>query len=134
MTQDPSSQAPARPNPGSTRGLALGLFGGPLAWGIQFAVGYGLTGYACFPHGHPLARMLPGLDWARAACLALNIAAMAAAAAVGWRGWRRWRATRDTAQYRTAFLAACGALTSFGFAIATLFDTVIILGAPACRG
>jgi hypothetical protein len=77
--------------------------------------------------------MIAGLDWARPACLAFNVLAALVAAAAGWTGLRTWRATRN-AQYRTAFLAACGAMTGFGFLVAILFDTVMILGAPACRG
>ena len=123
----------------------FGLVAGPIAWGLQLVMGYGLSGHACFPADHPTAEIIPGWGWTRAACLVINLAAIGVCVAAGWLSLTLWRATRheaegrarrvvDVGDGRTRFSSLCGALTSFGFVLVTLFNTVIILGAPACRG
>jgi hypothetical protein len=122
-----------------------GLIAGPIAWGLQLVAGYGLSGHACFPYDHPIARVAAGWGWTRAACLGLNLAAIGICIAAGMLSLRLWRATRheaqgrarkvvDVGEGRTRFSSLCGALTSFGFLLVVLFNTVVIVGAPACRG
>jgi hypothetical protein len=126
-------------------GQVLGLVTAPAAWGLQLVVGYGLSGHACFPYDHPVSAIIPGWGWTRAACLGLNLMAIAACVAAGLYSLKLWRATQheaqgdapdvvDVGEGRTRFSSLCGALTSFGFTLAVLFNTVVILGAPACRG
>ncbi|MFI4965212.1 MAG: hypothetical protein ACHP9T_07565 [Caulobacterales bacterium] len=126
--------------PAQLAGLAVG----PFAWAIQLEVGYALTSYACHPGQIELSALAPGWGWTRPAGLVVNLIALLVCLAAGALTLRAWRATRDEAagpprhlieagEGRTRFLAACGALTSFGFAFAIAFDTVMILGAPACR-
>jgi hypothetical protein len=126
-------------------GQVFGLVAGPVAWGVQLVAGYGLSGHACFPGDHPVARIALGWGWMRAACLGLNLLALGVCVAAGLYSLSLWRATQheaqgrartvvDVGEGRTRFSSLCGALTSAGFALAILFNTVVILGAPACRG
>ncbi|MFI4950566.1 MAG: hypothetical protein ACHP7A_05970 [Caulobacterales bacterium] len=121
-----------------------GIAAGPVVWALQFEIGYALTAYACFPGDTALSAFAPGWGWTRPAAIAVNLAAVAICLAAGWLSFRAWRRTREEApgpphhvveiaEGRTRFLAVCGAFTSFGFALAVAFDTVMILGAPACR-
>jgi hypothetical protein len=120
----------------------FGLAGGPLAWAAQLNIGYALTSYPCNPGGHSAGAMLAGWAWTRGAALGLNGLAALVAVAAGLVSLGVWRATRgekdghpvDVGEGRTRFLGVCGAFTSFGFLAAIVFDTVMILGAPACRG
>jgi hypothetical protein len=120
----------------------FGVAAGPLGWMVQLNVGYALTSYPCNPGGHAAPAMLGGWGWTRAASLGVNLAAVLVAIAAGLVSLGIWRAARggdtehgpDPALSRTRFLAVCGVLTSFGFLAAIAFDTVMILGAPACRG
>lgn len=149
MTAAATPKAAGDPAPHRQRaplaGQVLGLVAGPLAWGLQLVVGYGLSGRACFPGDHPVASIAPGWGWTWAACLVFNLLALGACGGAGLVSLRLWRATRheakghvkatvDVGEGRTRFSALCGALTSCGFALAVLFNTVVILGAPACRG
>jgi hypothetical protein len=129
----------------SLPGQVFGLIAGPIAWGLQLVAGYGLSGHACFPGDHPISRIAEGWGWMRTACLLLNLAAVGACVAAGLYSLSLWRATQHEAQGRarevvdkgegrTRFSSLCGVLTSFGFLVAVLFDTLVILGAPACRG
>jgi hypothetical protein len=128
----------------SAVGQLAGLAIGPAAWAIQLETAYALAGYACQPHGVVLSAFAAGWGWARGAGLALNLAAFAACLIGGAWSLRAWREVRDEAQGRarhavetgegrTRFLSLCGALTSFSFALAVAFETVMLLGAPACR-
>lgn len=120
----------------------FGVAAGPAAWMVQLNVGYALTSYACNPGGHAAPAMLSGWAWARAVSLGFNLAAATVAVAAGVISLGLWRATRgeasghavDAGEGRTRFFAVCGVLTSFGFLAAILFDTVMIAGAPSCRG
>ncbi len=119
----------------------LALAAGPAAWVVQLIVGYGISSLACYPHDAPAARA-PGAG-EHGALIALNLACLLVAAigfAVAGTEWRRSRAPKPgasndvlpAAMGRARFLAACGMLSATGFAIAILFDTAPILGAPAC--
>ena len=132
--------APHRDKVGIVAQLA-GVAAGPVVWAVQFEFGYALTAYACQPGGLALDGFAPGWAWARAASLAANLVALLVCLGAGALCWRAWQVTRREAEGhaiekgegRTRFLAICGALTSFGMALAVVFDTVMLLGAPACR-
>ncbi|MDQ2802823.1 MAG: hypothetical protein M3Y41_09110, partial [Pseudomonadota bacterium] len=63
-------------------------------------------------------------------------------AAVAWRIWRETRGERpgktasllEVGEGRTRFLALVGILMGLGFAIAIVFDTVVLLVVPLCAG
>lgn len=135
--------APHRDKVGIAAQLA-GLAAGPVVWAVQLEFGYALTSYACHPGMLALDGFAPGWAWTRAASLAVNLVALLVCLGVGVLCWRAWQLTRHEAsgpgrhaiekgEGRTRFLAICGVLTSFGMALATAFDTVMLLGAPACR-
>ena len=111
----------------------FGVYAAPAVWGAQLLIGYGLTAYACNPGRTALAQVAEGWGWTRGAALAVNLLAALVAVAAGLVSLSGWRATREEAS-RARFLAIWGVLTSFGFLLAILFNTVMLLGAPACRG
>jgi hypothetical protein len=123
----------------------LGLVAAPIAWGLQLVAGYGLSSHACFPAHAALGHVEPGWGGMRTACLILNLAAIAVCISAGAFSLKLWQATRSEArgaaratvavgEGRTRFSSLCGALTSGAALLVVLFDTVVILGAPACRG
>jgi len=137
-------QARSHRDRGDTMGPLFGLAAGPAGWVIQLVVGYGVSSYACFPHDAP-ARQSPPPGWAGepALLLAINIACLLlvlAGLVVSLSAWRRSQnktptgaaAASEVREGRTRFLAGCGVLANLGFAVAILFDTVSILGTPAC--
>jgi len=111
----------------------FGVYAAPTAWGAQLLIGYGLTAYACNPGRIALAQVAEGWGWTRDAALAVNLLAALVAVAAGLLSLSGWRATREAAS-RARFLTVWGVLTSFGFLLAILFNTVMLLGTPACRG
>lgn len=127
------------------RRQGFGVYAAPAAWAVQFLIGYGLTAYACHPGRLALAHVAEGWAWTRPGALIVNLAAALVALAGGLVSLATWRASRgetegvsatvlEAGEGRTRFLGAWGALTSFGFLVAILFDTVMIVGAPACHG
>lgn len=111
----------------------FGVYAAPAAWSLQLLIGYGLSAYACNPGRTALAQVAEGWGWTRGASLAVNLLAAVVAITAGLMSLSGWRATREWAS-TTRFLSIWGVLTSFGFLIAILFNTVMLLGAPACHG
>ena len=124
--------------------LLLALAAGPVGWALQLVLGYGLSSYACFPRDTPaLSDPPPGWGGEPALLLGINLACLLlvlaglAICALTWRrapGERLIDAgrTQGAGLGRTRFLAACGVFSGVGFAVAVLFDTLSILGTPAC--
>lgn len=124
--------------------LLFGLAAGPTAWIAQLLLGYGLSSYACYPKDEPhLASPPPGWGNEHLVLVIINLACLALAAAglvVSLANWRRTRAEKrggahrmmEIGEGRTRFLSLCGALTCGLFGAAILFDTLMILGVPAC--
>jgi len=117
------------------------LAAGPAAWIVQLVVGYGASSLACYPHDAPAAR--PPGPGEHAVLIAINLACLALALAGLAIAFLHWRGAKppQPAEHndvmpagigRARFLAACGMLSGLGFALAILFDTAPILGAPAC--
>lgn len=137
-------------HPGPYRGpvtlleLAFGLAGGPLAWAVQFNIGYPLASWPCFPGDHRMQQQLYGYDWSWPALIALMFAATFVALAAMWVSWRNFQKTRaeptgeqgrlDVGTGRTRFLALWGLVFSGGFALASLATGIAYLTVPRCGG
>jgi hypothetical protein len=147
MSQDTAKSdehpAPQRGRVSIVASLAS-LIAGPAAWILQLVIGYGLSSLACFPHDIPL-RQSPPPGWSAEPLLlgAINGVCLAIAILGGVTALLHWRRTRgessggaghvlEIGEGRTRFLAACGMLSAFGFALAILFDTPAIMAVPAC--
>jgi hypothetical protein len=145
MSQAQPEEHPA-PHRGRVSILAslASLIAGPAAWIVQLVVGYGLSSLACFPHDAPL-RQSPPPGWSNEPLLlgAINGTCLLLAVLGGMMALMHWRRTRgergggaehalEIGEGRTRFLALCGMLSGFGFALAILFDTPAILAVPAC--
>jgi hypothetical protein len=117
------------------------LIAGPAAWITQLVVGYGLSSLACFPHDVAL-RQSPPQGWSTEPLIlgVINGVCFAIAILGGILALIHWRRTRgggaaqalEIGESRTRFMAACGMLSGFGFALAILFDTPAWLAVPAC--
>ena len=120
------------------------LIAGPAAWITQLVVGYGLSSLACFPHDVAL-RQSPPQGWSTEPMILGGISGVGFGIAIlggilALIHWRRTRGERgggatqalEIGEGRTRFMAVCGMMSSFGFALAILFDTPAILAVPAC--
>jgi hypothetical protein len=97
--------------------LLIGLFAGPLAWGVNLEVNYSLVKWAC-ESGHVAVLTL-------VSCMALVV--VTAGGRLSWRGWTRLRRDADPrgcrAIDRSYFLAVAG------LALNALFALLILTGA-----
>jgi len=136
--------------PGPYRGpvtfaeLAFGLAGGPIAWAVEFNVGYGLASWPCFPGDQRMQLPLYGYDWSWPAMVAILFAATFIALLALWVSWRSLQKSHaqpqrpddhvDAGTGRTCFLALWGVVFSGGFALASLVTGVAYLTVPRCGG
>ena len=120
----------------------FGVFGAPIAWIIQLVLNYALATYPCMPNDVPYASVPSSWSWDRPVLFAINILALLVAltaaiiATADWRRTRLWKEhgplkARET---RIRFLAYCGLMTGWGFLLAIGFNTVDLIGVPACSG
>jgi hypothetical protein len=125
--------------------LFLGLFLGPVAWGLQLITNFALASYRCYPDGAPRTSILPGWQWSSPAILLINVTAAVLAligAAISYSLWQTVRNEHrgtvghlvDAGEGRTRFLALWGVMTGLGFLVAILFDTVALSMVPQCAG
>lgn len=123
--------------------LFVGLWAAPAAWSGQLIVNYALASYACYPRYVPQHHVIAGWGGIWWGLLAINIAAILVAAAGAAVALRSWFATRhehpghvghvlETGMGRSRFLALLGILTSVGFLVAVVFDTIVLLVVPLC--
>jgi len=146
MSQDAAEpDHPPAPHRGRVSVVAslASLIAGPAAWIVQLVVGYGVSSLACFPHDAPF-RQSPPPGWTAEPVMlgAINGVCFAIAILSGVMALLHWRRTRgerggasralEVGEGRMRFLAACGVLSGFGFALAILFDIPAILAVPAC--
>jgi len=123
----------------------FGLFGGPIAWFLQFCAGYALASEPCFRAAERVESPIPALQWTLPAMILSMAAAVAIALLsllVSWRAYRRTQdeAAGDTANLaesgagRTRFLSLWGVLLGSAFAVATAMTGVAFLTLPRCAG
>jgi hypothetical protein len=123
----------------------FGLFGGPIAWFLQFCAGYALASEPCFRAGERLAAPVPAMQWTLLAMLLSMTAGVAVALLsliVSWRAYRRTKheASGETTHLveagvgRTQFLSLWGVLLGSAFAVATAMTGVAFLTLPRCAG
>jgi hypothetical protein len=128
-------------------GLELGfaVAGGPIAWFLQFTVGYALASWPCFPGDHRMQVPMVGYAWSFPAMVAVMLAGVVIALLAFWVSWRAFQRTRDegggdhrhlleTGAGRTRFLALWGVLLGSGFAVASLVTGVAFVFLPRCAG
>jgi hypothetical protein len=125
--------------------LFLGLFLGPVGWGLQLITNFALASYRCYPDAVPRVSILPGWQWSSPAILAINVAAAVLALIGAAISYLHWQAVRhehygsvghliEAGEGRTRFLALWGVMTGLGFFVAILFDTVALSMVPQCSG
>jgi len=122
--------------------LLAGAGAGPVAWFVQLAADYGLASHRCFPTQFVRILHLPGWQDIWWELLLINLAAIVVslvAAALSYANWRRARPHAKAAGHvieagegRAAFIALWGTMTGLGFFVATIFDTIVLLGMPTC--
>lgn len=146
MTSAPVSASPGHPAPQRRRVrpvlLLAPLAAGAFAWILQLSVSYGVSGAVC----SALRKgAVPLIAAGRETILltAINLGCLALAVAAALASWSHWRKTRaetpgdvhaalSIGEGRTRFVAAAGILSSSGFALAILFNTVESLMVAAC--
>jgi hypothetical protein len=123
--------------------LFLGLFAGPLVWGLQLIINFAVAAHACYPGDTPFIGTPRHSIWA--ITLFINLLAAALALAGSALSYRHWRATRnehhgsaghalEAGEGRTRFLALWGVMTGCGFLLAILFNTLAFFMVPQCLG
>ena len=138
---------PSHPSPQAARVDHVWLFvafgAGPAAWIVQLIAGYAIASVACTAR-----RAVGGASGDAFAgepkwLIALNLTAliMVVAGGIFCRvAWNRTAGEKDGGPEaaltigagRTRFLAVCGMLTSVGFTLAVLFNTIEPLLVPGC--
>lgn len=120
--------------------LVFGLLAAPAMAALETLIGTGAVGRACFPLDHPL----PTPAFATAPIVwTVHILALAIASAsvfVSLRAWRRTRHEREggrgvmveIGEGRTRFVAMTAVLTSIGFTVLIVFDTVGLVALAPC--
>lgn len=115
--------------------LAFALFAAPLAWTLQILAGPVFGSFAC-PPGE-------GADWAQAAMIAANLAALTLAAAglvaarvclgrTGRSETESFRGVLDAGEGRSRFLAVWGLFSGVLFVFAIAFNTVSVFWTGLC--
>jgi len=130
--------------PVTLRELAFGVAAGPIAWAVEFNVGYGLASWPCFPGDHRMQQPLYGYGWSWPALIAIMFAATLIALVAMWVSWRSYRKTAaephsarsqlEPGNGRARFLALWGVVFSGGFALASLATGIAYLTLPRCGG
>lgn len=131
--------APARDQVGALP-LLYGLLAAPAAAGLETLIGTGVVGRACLPTDHPLATpRFPTEPIVWTVHLVALVAGLAAIL-VSLQAWRRTRDERDggreamleIGEGRTRFLAMVAVLTSIGFTVLIVFNTVGLVALAPC--
>jgi hypothetical protein len=129
----------------SLAALFFAITAGPAAWTIQHLVGYGVSSYPCSPANRQLSAPAPFWTPMRPGLIALTAVCLVLCLIGGWVALRSWRATQgetageapdllEIGAGRSRWMAICGIMVTVLFAGAILFDGIILVGAPTCRG
>ena len=121
------------------------LFGGPLAWFVQFNLGVMLSGWPCYPSDRRLPAPLPDYRWTVIGAVVVLGAGVLVAVAAGITAQRMLRRVRDEAEGghaelaeighgRTRFIALWGVALGYGSAVAAALTLVAFLLVPRCAG
>jgi hypothetical protein len=137
-TQHPS---PAREN-ADVRVLFFGIGAAPILWALHVALNFAVASHSCFPGSTTDGNS----NWTPMWIILLlsDIVTIAVGLTGGSLAWRAWRGTRheqeggqhhllEAGEGRTRFLALCGMLASFGFAVAILFDVPALFIVRSCQ-
>ncbi len=125
------------------RALFAALIAAPAAWIAQLIVAYGVAGVACTARRAAGAASGAAFAGEPECFVGLNLACLAVVVASGVFcriAWNRVagekaggpEAALTIGDGRTRFIAVCGMLSSVGFALAVLFNTVEPLLVPGC--
>jgi len=129
FNHDPSLEPSGRM---STMRIGIGLFGAPAAWIAQVFLSEPLAAYACYPYRMPLSAPI----WERLPVMLATIGIACFTVAllsglVAWTSWRQFNA-KPVGGNRNRFLVKLGAMSSFIFIVATLFNMCAILLVQPC--
>jgi hypothetical protein len=115
--------------------LWLGLFGAPAAWTAQLLLSEPLAAYACYPYRTPLpAPIWNGLPVMLTTISALCLAAALLSGVAAWISWRQFArgGLAIAGEDRNRFLAKLGAVSSFIFIVAIIFNICAVVLVPPC--
>jgi hypothetical protein len=143
-----TSADPDHPSPQRDRvkpsALLPPLAAGPLAWVVQLLVSYAFSSNVCMAARRGGALLTSGAAARETVILlATNLACLAlalGAATLSWFHWRRRKTEKpgktkeilSTGEGRSRFLATVGVISSLGFSIGILFNTVEPFMIKAC--
>lgn len=125
------------------RALFAALAAGPAAWIVQLVASYAAVGVACTARRTVAAASAAAFAGEPTLLIAGNLVCLAIVVAGGIFcriAWNRVagekaggpEAALNVGDGRTRFIAVCGMLSSVGFALAVLFNTVEPLIGPGC--
>lgn len=123
--------------------LGFAIAAPPLLWTLQLLVLSAFSNYACFPGDVPLGTPPQSQYWVNGLVVAGDIAAIVITLASGWVSLHyhrlaneRLRSHKDAASLwhldRLWFMALGGLLSSGGFLVAILFETIASLMVRPC--
>jgi len=137
---DPAGHpAPARHEVGALP-LLYGLLAAPAVAALETLIGMGVVGRACLPTDHPL----PAPQFSTGPIVwTVHVIALILALVSVWVSLQAWRRTRheheggreamvEIGEGRTRFLAMVALLTSTGFTVLIVFDTVGLVTLGPC--
>lgn len=124
-------------------GLFFGLLAGPVAWGLQELLSYGLASHACFPSDMPLGEALAGWGELKTYLIVIDVLAILLSLAGIAVSFMNWRTSREEAsgssgelveagEGRTRFLSLWGVLAGGGFLVGIVFNTIAFAMVPLC--
>jgi hypothetical protein len=115
--------------------LWLGLFGAPAAWTAQLLLSEPIAAYACYPYRTPLpAPIWNGLPVMLTTISVVCLAVALLSGVAAWISWRQFAKGRFAMadEDRNRFLAKIGAVSSFIFIVAIIFNICAVMLVPPC--
>ena len=117
----------------------------PLFWTLQILLLGSFANYACFPADTPLSLVPDNMRWVQALEIGFNLLAVLATLASGWISLHYYRQAQHKLERsrgplslwrldRLCFMSLGGILSSGGFLIAVVFETIASLMVLPCHG